>query len=133
MLVACSKLSSLNSDEESLHRIVNNQVDELRGVLGQGNYSAASRCWNLLKELRIIGHETSNELIETYATQRMHHHTMVYVSLFDKYAALENLTEAERLLVSLRTLDEHFSDENLVDLDILGTTLDQARARHAAQ
>jgi hypothetical protein len=120
-------------DMTALRRIVRHQVSELRSTLEQDDYPAASRCWDLLKQLRIIEHREIAELMEgqviphmlTYATRR--------TATFNEHAAQHNFTEAERLLTSLRALTDHFPEENLIDLDNLKATLDAAQAQHTAQ
>jgi hypothetical protein len=122
-----------DSDKTALQRIVRHQVDNLRSELEQSDYPAASRCWNLLKRLRIIGHGETAERMEKQAITHMRAYAAERTATFNDYAAQHNFTEAERLLASLRVLNEHFPEENLVNLDNLNATLNTAQAQHTAQ
>lgn len=54
-------------------------------------------------------------------------------SAFNRHAAQHDFTGAERLLGLLRSLQAHFPDENLVDLESLEATLQTTRAQYTAQ
>ena len=122
-----------DSDKTALQRIVRHQVGELRSALEQSDYPAASRCWNLIKQLRIIEHSEIAELMEGQVITHMRTDAAERTAAFNAYASQHNFTEAERLLALLRSLNEHFPDENLVDLDNLDTTLNTVRVQHTAQ
>jgi hypothetical protein len=122
-----------DSDKTALQRIVDHLVCELGSTLEQDNYPAASRCWSLLKRLRIIGHEQTAERIEGQAIPHIRAYAAERTATFNNYAAQHNFTEAERLLASLRVLNEHFPEENLVNLDNLNVTLNTTQTQHTAQ
>jgi len=122
-----------DSDKTALQRIVRHQVGELRSALEQSDYPAASHCWNLIKQLRIIEHSEVAELMEGQVIPHMRTYAAEHTATFSEYASQHNFTEAERLLALLRSLNEHFPDETLVDLDNLEATLDTARVQHTAQ
>ena len=121
-----------DSDKTALQRIVDHLVCELGSTLEQDNYPAASRCWSLLKRLRIIGHEQTAERIEGQAIPHIRAYAAERTATFNNYAAQHNFTEAERLLASLRVLNEHFPEENLVNLDNLNVTLNTTQTQHTA-
>jgi hypothetical protein len=87
----------------------------------------------LLQQLRIIGHEETAERMERQAIPHMHAYAAERTATFNNYAAQHNFTEAERLLASLRVLNEHFPEENLVNLDNLNVTLNTTQTQHTAQ
>ena len=116
-----------DSDKTALQRIVRHQVSELRRALEQSDYPAASRCWNLLKQLRIIENDEIAELMEGQVIPHMRTHAAERTATLNGYASQHDFTEAERLLVSLRALNEFFPDEDLVDLGNLDATLNAAR------
>ena len=122
-----------DSDKTALQRIVTHQVNELGSALEQSDYPAASRCWNLIKQLRIIEHGEIAELMEGQVIRHMRTYAAERTATFNEYASQHNFTEAERLLALLRSLYEHFPDENLVDLDNLDATLNTTREQHTAQ
>ena len=122
-----------DSDKTALRRIVRHQVSELRRALEQSDYPAASRCWNLLKQLRIIENDEIAELMEGQVIPHMRTHAAERTATLNGYASQHDFTEAERLLVSLRALNEFFPDEDLVDLGNLDATLNAAREQHTAQ
>jgi hypothetical protein len=120
-------------DMTALRRIVRHQVSELRNTLEQDDYPAASRCWDLLKRLRIIEHREIAEFMEGQVIPHMRGYAAGRTATFNKHAAQHNFTEAGRLLTSLRALTDHFPEENLIDLDNLEATLNTAQAQHTAQ
>ena len=122
-----------DSDKTALQRIVRHQVSELRRALEQSDYPAASRCWNLLKQLRIIENDEIAELMEGQVIPHMRTHAAERTATLNGYASQHDFTEAERLLVSLRALNEFFPDEDLVDLGNLDATLNAAREQRTAQ
>jgi hypothetical protein len=122
-----------DSDKAALQRIVRCQVGNMRSELEQGDYPEASRCWNFLKQLRIIEHSEIAELMQGQVIPQMRTHAAERTATFNEYASQHNFTEAERLLALLHALNEHFPDENLVDLGNLNATLNTAREQHTAQ
>ncbi len=126
--------TALTSDDQVMLRsIVGYQVDAMNCALEQCDYPAADRCWRLLNQLRIIEHQEINELMEGQVRPRMHAYAERTTAVFARYAAQHDFTEAERLLVLLRSLQAHFPDENLVDLEGLEATLQAAKEQHNAQ
>jgi hypothetical protein len=122
-----------NGDRVALQRIVEHQVGELERTLEEDDYPAASRCWNLLKQLRVIGHGETAESMERQVIPHMRAYATERTATFNDCAAQHNFTEAERLLASLRVLNEHFPEETLLNLDNLNATLNTAQAQHTAQ
>jgi hypothetical protein len=63
----------------------------------------------------------------------MRAYTQEHTAVFNRHAAQHDFTGAERLLALLRSLQTHFPDKDLVDLEGLEATLQTARAQYAAQ
>jgi DNA segregation ATPase FtsK/SpoIIIE-like protein len=122
-----------DSGKAMLQNIVEHQVRNMERTLDQENYPAASRCWSLLKRLRIIGHEEITERIERRAVFHMHAYASRRSDEFREHTVQRNFTEAERLLASLCSLNNHFPDENLIALGGLNATLDTAKKQQTAQ
>jgi hypothetical protein len=122
-----------DGDEVMLQRIVRHQVEAMNNALEQSDYPAADRCWNLLNQLRIIEHREIEELMEGQIRPHMRAYAQERTSAFNRHAAQHDFTGAERLLGLLRSLQAHFPDENLVDLESLEATLQTTRAQYTAQ
>jgi hypothetical protein len=122
-----------DGDKVMLQRIVRHQVEAMNNALEQSDYPAADRCWNLLNQLRIIEHREIEELMEGQIRPHMRAYAQERTSAFNRHAAQHDFTGAERLLGLLRSLQAHFPDENLVDLESLEATLQTTRAQYTAQ
>jgi flagellar biosynthesis GTPase FlhF len=120
-------------DKAMLRRIVRHQVGAMSCALEQRDYPAADRCWHLLNQLRIIEHEEIDELMEGQVRLHMRAYAEERTTVFNGHAAQHDFTEAERLLALLRSLQAHFPDENLVDLEGLEATLQTAKEHYNAQ
>ena len=124
----------LTSDDQAmLQRIVRHQVDAMCCALDQCDYPVADHCWRLLNQLRIIEHQEINELMERQVRPHMHAYAAERTAVFTRHAAQHDFTEAERLLVLLRSLQAHFPNENLADLEGLEATLQTAKEQYNAQ
>jgi energy-coupling factor transporter ATP-binding protein EcfA2 len=122
-----------DGDKVMLQRIVRHQVEAMNNALEQSDYPAADRCWNLLNQLRIIEHREIEELMDRQVRPHMRAYAQERTSAFNRHAAQHDFTGAERLLGLLRSLQAHFPDENLVDLESLEATLQTTRAQYTAQ
>jgi hypothetical protein len=120
-------------DKVVLQCIVRHQVDAMNNALEQSDYPAADRCWNPLNQLRIIEHGEIDELMARQIRPHMRAYAQERTAAFNRHAAQYDFTKAENLLGSLRALDLHFPDEDLVDLEGLEATLQTARAQYTAQ
>ena len=126
--------TALTSDDQVMLRsIVGYQVDAMSFALEQCDYPAADRCWRLLNQLCIIEHKEIDELIEKQVRPRMHAYAERTTAVFARHAARHDFTEAERLLVLLRSLQAHFPNENLADLEGLEATLQTAKEQYNVQ
>ena len=105
----------------------------MRNALEQNDYPAADRCWTLLNQLQIIEHQRIDELMNRQVRPHMRAYAEERTATFSRHAAEHQFTEAGNLLTLLRTLNERFPDEHLVDLEELEGTLQAARAQQAAQ
>jgi hypothetical protein len=122
-----------SDDKVMLQRIVRHQVDAVSCALEQRDYPAADRCWRLLNQLRIIEHEEIDELMERQVRSHMRAYAEERTAVFNRHAAQHDFTEAARLLALLHSLQAHFPDENLVDLESLEATLQTAKEQYNAQ
>ena len=120
-------------DKVMLQQIVEHQVEALRNALEQNDYPAADRCWSLINQLQIIANRRIDELMNRQVRPHMRAYAEERAATFARHAAQHQFTEAAQLLTSLRTLNERFPDEHLVDLERLERTLQAARAQQAAQ
>jgi hypothetical protein len=123
----------MGDDQVMLQRIVRHQIDAMSCALDQCDYTAADRCWRLLNQLRIIEHNEIDELIERQVRPHMRAYAAERTAVFTRHAARHDFTEAECLLVLLRSLQAQFPDENLADLEGLEATLQTAKEQHNAQ
>ena len=126
--------TALTSDDKvMLQRIVRHQIDAMNCALEQCDYPAADRCWRLLNQLHIIEHKEIDELMERQVRPHMRAYAAERTAAFTGHAVQHDFTEAERLLELLCSLQAHFPDENLVDLEGLEATLQTAKEQYNAQ
>ncbi|MHA7877885.1 MAG: hypothetical protein ACX93T_03105 [Bacteroidota bacterium] len=122
-----------NSDRIMLQQIVSHQVGVMSNALTQEDYPAADRCWSLLNKLRIIEHSEIEELMKEQVRPHMRAYAEARTAAFSRHAANHQFTEAEQILAALQALNEHFSNEQLVDLGRLESILHTARTQYKTQ
>ena len=72
-----------DTDKALLQQIVEHQVGIMSTALEQGDYPAADRGWNLLNQLRIIGHRRIEELMERQVRPHMRAYATARTALID--------------------------------------------------
>jgi flagellar biosynthesis GTPase FlhF len=122
-----------DNDQVMLLRIMRHQVSTICNALEQSDYITVDRCWNLLGQLRIIEHEKIKKLMDSAVRPHIQRYATNRALALGHAAARHDFEEAERFIKILRDLNNHFPDENLVNLDELAATLQVDSAQHTAQ